>query len=136
MYIEQMKTYYRPMIQISVTGKYIRQSGSHDHFAVVDLTIEPIQENHTEIECIVKEPVRQEFLETVKKTLLECVDAEIRILSKYPVIGAKIKITKILEQQFDSSNMDFRIAAIVAWKEIMRQVEWKICQLEPIETQF
>jgi elongation factor G len=114
---------YREAIQkaASAEGKYIRQSGGHGQYGHVVFEIEPLPEgNGYEFEDkIVGGVVPKEYILAVQKGLDEAVQSG--ILGGYPVIGIKVALVDGSYHDVDSSEMAFKIAASLGFKEAMRR---------------
>ncbi|CAN0115678.1 unnamed protein product, partial [Phaeothamnion confervicola] len=115
---------------IRVEGRYVRQTGGRGQFGHVWLEIEPgpvgsgfIFENK-----IVGGVVPKEYVQPVKNGVEEATSAG--ILGGYPVVDIKVALVDGSFHPVDSSEMAFKIAASMAFKDGLRQNE---CYLkEPI----
>ncbi|MDR3321733.1 MAG: elongation factor G [Synergistaceae bacterium] len=111
-------------------GKFVRQSGGHGQYGDVVLEIEPI-EGHTGyewIDRIVGGVIPKQFIPAAQKGVEEAMNNG--ILGGYPVIGVRISIVDGSYHDVDSSEMAFRIAGSMAFKEAMRQA--KPVLMEPV----
>ena len=114
---------YRETIQKSSSseGKYIRQSGGRGQYGHVVFEIEPLEGgNGYEFEDkIVGGVVPKEYIVAVQKGLEEAIQSG--ILGGYPVIGVKVSLVDGSYHEVDSSEMAFKIAASMGFKEAMRK---------------
>ncbi len=103
-------------------GKYIRQSGGRGQYGHVVFEIEPIEGNKFEFEDkIVGGVIPKEFISSVEKGLEEAVQSG--VLGGYPVIGVKVALVDGSYHEVDSSEMAFKIAASMGFKEAMKKAD-------------
>ncbi len=115
---------YREAIRKSASaeGKYIRQSGGRGQYGHVVFEIEPIEGNKYEFQDkIVGGVVPKEYITAVEKGLEEAVQSG--VLGGYPVIGVKITLVDGSYHEVDSSEMAFKIAASMGFKEAMKRAD-------------
>ena len=114
---------YREAIQraASAEGKYIRQSGGRGQYGHVVFEIEPLPDGKGfEFEDrIVGGVVPKEYIAAVEKGLEEAIQSG--ILGGYPVIGIKVALVDGSYHEVDSSEMAFKIAASMGFKEAMKK---------------
>ena len=114
---------YREAIQrpAKAEGKYIRQSGGRGQYGHVVIEMEPLPDGKGfEFEDrIVGGAIPKEFIAAVEKGLAEAVQSG--VLGGYPVIGIKIALVDGSYHEVDSSEMAFKIAASMAFKEAMKK---------------
>ncbi|MDR3355050.1 MAG: elongation factor G [Synergistaceae bacterium] len=113
---------YREAIKTSARaqGKFIRQSGGHGQYGDVVLEIEPL-EGHKGFEWvdkIVGGTIPKQFIPAAQKGVEEAMNNG--ILGGYPVIGVKVNIVDGSYHEVDSSDMAFRIAGSMAFKDAMK----------------
>ncbi len=125
---------YRETIKskTSVRGRYKKQSGGHGQFGDVVMEFEPsgdLSVPHVFEEKIFGGSVPKEYFPAVEKGLQECVQSG--VLAGYPVVGLKATLTDGSYHPVDSSEMAFKMATSVAFKEGVPQAKPTI--LEPIE---
>lgn len=113
---------YRETICSTVVqeGKFIRQSGGRGQFGHVWLRIEPIiaGENSSSYEFlseVVGGAVPKEYLPAVNKGVQEQVNNG--ILAGYPIVNVRVIIIDGSYHEVDSSEIAFKIAASIAFKE-------------------
>ena len=103
-------------------GKYIRQSGGRGQYGHVVFEIEPIEGGKYEFEDkIVGGVIPKEFIVSVEKGLEEAVQSG--VLGGYPVIGVKVALVDGSYHEVDSSEMAFKIAASMGFKEAMKKAD-------------
>ena len=116
--------------KVRVEGKFIRQSGGRGQYGHVWLEMEPLEPG-TGIQFeskIVGGVVPKEYVKPTEEGVREA--AESGILAGYPVIDFKATLVDGSYHDVDSSEMAFKIAGSMAFKEGCRQA--KSVLLEPI----
>jgi elongation factor G len=103
--------------------RYIKQTGGRGQYGHVILTLEPgesgsgiVYENK-----IVGGVIPKEYLPAVEKGVHE--SAEAGVLAGYPVVDVKVKLIDGSFHEVDSSDMAFKMAASMAFKEGIHQAE-------------
>lgn len=122
---------YRETIRKSVEqeGKYIRQTGGRGQYGHVWLRIEPLEEGGYEfVNAIVGGVVPREYIPAVDKGVQE--QMQNGILAGYPVVGVKVTLFDGSYHDVDSSEMAFKIAGSMCFKEGARKANPVL--LEPI----
>ncbi|WP_300523277.1 elongation factor G [Aminiphilus sp.] len=114
---------YRETIRTAsrAEGRFIRQSGGRGQYGHVWLEAEPLPERkgYEFEDRIVGGVVPREYIPAVEKGLGEAINNG--ILGGYPVIGVRIALVDGSYHEVDSSEMAFKIAASMAFKELMRK---------------
>ena len=123
---------YRETItkKVEAEGKYIKQTGGRGQYGHVWLTVEP-QEAGKGFEFeneIVGGTVPKEYIPAVEKGLRETIDTG--VLAGYPVVDIKVSLFDGSYHDVDSSEIAFKIAASMAFKDGMRKANPIL--LEPI----
>ncbi|KXL53064.1 elongation factor G [Anaerotignum neopropionicum] len=116
----------------SVRGRYKKQSGGHGQFGDIVMEFEPSGDMtlpYVFEEKIFGGSVPKQYFPAVEKGLQECVLSG--VLAGYPVVGLKATLTDGSYHPVDSSEMAFKMATSVAFKEGVPQA--KPILLEPIE---
>ena len=115
---------------VRVQGKFIRQSGGKGQYGDVWFEMEPLEPGKgIEFESkIVGGAVPKEYIKPIEQGMREA--AETGILAGYPVTDFKVSLVDGSYHEVDSSEMAFKIAATMAFKEGMKQGGAVI--LEPI----
>jgi len=110
---------YRETIRKKVEqeGKYAKQSGGKGQFGHVWLTIEPNEtgKGYEFVNDIVGGVIPKEFIPAVDKGLRDAIKTG--VLAGYPVVDIKISLTDGSYHEVDSSEIAFRVAASMAFKE-------------------
>ncbi|MBS5863925.1 MAG: elongation factor G [Clostridium sp.] len=116
--------------KVRVQGKFIRQSGGKGQYGDVWFEMEPLEPGKgIEFESkIVGGAVPKEYIKPIEQGLREA--AEGGYLAGYPVIDFKATLVDGSYHEVDSSEMAFKIAASMAFKEGCKQAGVVI--LEPI----
>lgn len=116
--------------QIEVEGKFIRQSGGHGQYGHVWLKLEP-KERATGFEFmndIKGGVIPKEFIPGIEKGVKEALHQG--ILGAYPVVDVKVSVFDGSFHDVDSSELAFKIAASMAFKDGMAKAAPVL--LEPI----
>jgi elongation factor G len=122
---------YRETIRKSVEqeGKYIRQTGGRGQYGHVWLRIEPLESGGYEfVNGIVGGVVPREYIPAVDKGVQE--QTKNGILAGYPVVDVKVTLFDGSYHDVDSSEMAFKIAGSMCFKEGARKANPVL--LEPI----
>ena len=116
--------------KVRVEGKFIRQSGGRGQYGHVWLEMEPLEPGSgIQFESkIVGGVVPKEYVKPTEEGVREA--AETGVLAGYPVIDFKATLVDGSYHDVDSSEMAFKIAGSMAFKEGCRQAKSVI--LEPI----
>ena len=111
-------------------GKFIKQTGGRGQYGHVVLEIEPLPEEKSFVfeDRIVGGAIPREFIPAVQRGINETISKG--VLGGFPVIGVKISLVDGSFHEVDSSEMAFRIAASMAFKEAMRSANPVL--MEPI----
>jgi elongation factor G len=125
---------YRETIRASVDqeGKFVRQSGGRGQYGHVWIKIEPQEagSGYEFINKIVGGNVPREYIPAVDKGIREQMLSG--VLAGYPVVDVKATLYDGSYHDVDSSEMAFKIAGSIAFKEGVRKA--KPVLLEPIMT--
>ena len=122
---------YRETIRktVSVQGRHKKQSGGHGQYGDVWIEFEPcVSDDLIFEEKVFGGAVPKNFFPAVEKGLQESVKKG--VLAGFPVVGLKAILVDGSYHPVDSSEMAFKMAASIAYKEGMRQAEPVL--LEPI----
>ena len=116
--------------KVKVQGKFIRQSGGKGQYGDVWFEMEPLEPGKgIEFESkIVGGAVPKEYIKPIEQGMREA--SESGVLAGYPVIDFKVSLVDGSYHEVDSSEMAFKIAASMAFKEGCKQAKAVI--LEPI----
>ncbi|MGN0551662.1 MAG: elongation factor G [Acutalibacteraceae bacterium] len=130
-YLEKPKVAYRETIRkkVQVQGKHKKQSGGHGQFGDVWIEFEPCDCEGLEFaERVVGGAVPKGFFPAVEKGLRDCIKKG--PLAGYPVVGLKATLYDGSYHPVDSSEMSFKMAAGIAYKNGLPQASPVL--LEPI----
>ncbi|NLZ47106.1 MAG: elongation factor G [Clostridiales bacterium] len=125
------KISYRETIRkkVKVQGKYKKQSGGHGQYGDVWIEFEPcISDDLVFEEKVFGGAVPRNYFPAVEKGLQDSIKKG--ILAGFPVVGLKAILVDGSYHPVDSSEMAFRMAASLAYKEGLKQAEPVL--LEPI----
>ncbi len=123
---------YREAItqKVSSEGKFVRQSGGRGQYGHVYLDIEPIQgDSEFVFEQTVKGGnVPREYFKPIEQGVREAMDNG--VLAGYPLVDVKVTLTDGSYHEVDSSEMAFKIAGSIGFKEGVKKA--KPILMEPI----
>ena len=111
-------------------GKYIRQSGGSGQYGHCKIKIEPQEagKGFEFVNNIVGGAIPKEYIGPVQKGIEEATQAG--VLAGYPVLDVKVTLYDGSYHEVDSSEMAFKIAASMAFREACKKA--KPVLLEPI----
>lgn len=121
---------YRETIKksVEVEGKYKKQTGGHGQYGHVKIRFAPGEEDGLVFtESTVGGSVPKNFHPAVEKGLQE---AMLKGVAGYPVVGIKADLYDGSYHDVDSSEMSFKLAASLAFKECLRTANPVL--LEPV----
>jgi len=123
---------YKETIRKSVKseGKFVRQSGGRGQYGHVWLEIEPLEpgKGYEFVNKIVGGVIPKEFIPAVDAGVREALTSG--VLAGYPVVDVKVTLYDGSCHEVDSSEMAFKIAGSMAFKEGMKKASPVL--LEPI----
>ena len=122
---------YKETIKKKATaeGKFIRQSGGRGQYGHVWIEIEPNPEKEYEfVDKIVGGVIPKEFIPAVDEGIKEAMNQG--VVAGYPVINVKATLFDGSFHEVDSSEIAFKIAGSMAFREAMKKAEPVL--LEPI----
>ncbi|MCI4398735.1 MAG: elongation factor G, partial [Acidobacteria bacterium] len=101
-------------------GKYIKQTGGHGQYGHVKIKVEPAEAAEGVIfeSQIVGGSIPKEYIGAIQKGVTEA--AETGALAGYPVRNVKVVLYDGSYHEVDSSEMAFKIAASMAFKDAAR----------------
>ena len=144
--VNRLKTRYKIEVELSpplipyretikgksdVKGKFVKQSGGGGQYGVVDMKFEPsgdIAKAYVFEEVVVGGSVPKQYFPAVEKGIQESVKAG--PVAAYPVVGVKATLYDGKYHAVDSSELAFKMAASIAFKDGFMQAKPTI--LEPI----
>ncbi|MDI6728240.1 MAG: elongation factor G [Thermodesulfovibrionales bacterium] len=113
-----------------VEGKFVRQSGGRGQYGHVWIDVEPLErgKGFEFVNKIVGGAIPREYIPAVEKGIKEAMDSG--VLAGYPVVDVKTTLFDGSYHEVDSSEMAFKIAGSMAFKEGAKKAQ--ITLLEPI----
>ena len=131
--LEVPKVAYRETVRkkVEAQGRHKKQSGGHGQFGDVWIKFEPCDSDDLVFEtAVVGGSVPKNFFPAVEKGLRECVEKG--FAAGYPMVGLKATLYDGSYHPVDSSEMAFKTAASLCFKNAMPNADVAI--LEPIGT--
>ena len=118
---------------IDVEGKYIKQSGGRGQYGHCKIKFEPMDHNDSEktyefINNITGGAIPKEYISSIDTCIKEAMKSG--IIGGYPVLGVRAILYDGSYHDVDSSEMAYKIAASMAFKDAMRKGDAIL--LEPI----
>ena len=128
--LSKPKTPYRETIKGTAIaeGKHKKQSGGHGQYGHCKVRFEPCDSDFEFGDEVVGGAVPRQYIPAVEKGLKECMVRG--VLAGYPVTGVKATLFDGSYHDVDSSEMAFKAAAAIAYKEGMKNANPVL--LEPI----
>ncbi|MGN1235794.1 MAG: elongation factor G [Christensenellaceae bacterium] len=128
--LTEPKISYRETIRSVATaeGKHKKQSGGHGQYGHCKVRFEPCEEEFIFDEEVVGGSVPKQYIPAVEKGLRECLSKG--PLAGYPVTGVKAVLYDGSYHEVDSSEMAFKAAAAIAFREGLKNATPVL--LEPI----
>lgn len=124
------KIAYRETIRktVDAEGKHKKQSGGHGQYGHCKVRFEPFDGEFEFAEEVVGGSVPKQYIPAVEKGLRECLPNG--VLAGYPVTGLRAVLYDGSYHDVDSSEMAFKLAAALAFKEGLKNANPVL--LEPI----
>jgi elongation factor G len=123
---------YRETISVpaEVRHRFVRQTGGKGMFADVTVKVEPLEPGKGFVfeNEIVGGAIPKEFIPACEKGVEEAMRSG--VLAGYPVVDVKITLLDGSHHEVDSSEMAFKIAASMAFKEACHKAKPRL--LEPV----
>jgi elongation factor G len=118
---------------VDVEGKYVKQSGGKGQYGHCKIKFEPTDANDAENAFIFENKITQgtiprEYIAPIEAGVKEAMQSG--IIGGYPVLGVKATLYDGSFHEVDSSEIAFKIAGSMAFKEAMRKGDAIL--LEPI----
>jgi elongation factor G len=111
-------------------GRFVRQTGGHGQFGVVDLTIEPMEKGggFEFVDGTKGGSIPRNFIPSIEDGVKEAM--ENGVLAGYPMVDIRATVTDGKYHEVDSSEIAFRIAGSMAFKEACEKASPVL--LEPV----
>ena len=122
------ETVSRPVEKIE--GRFVRQTGGRGQFGHAVINLEPAQpgEGYEFLDKIVGGRIPREYIPSVDLGIQEAMESG--VLAGYPVVDIRVELVDGSYHDVDSSEMAFKVAGSMAFKEAMKRAKPKL--LEPV----
>lgn len=102
-------------------GKFVRQSGGHGQYGDCTLEIEPLEAGagYEFVNKIVGGVIPKEFIAPIDQGVQEAMKSG--VIAGYPVVDVRVSVVDGSYHEVDSSEMAFKIAGSMGFKEAMRK---------------
>jgi elongation factor G len=122
------ETFGRPVEKIE--GRFVRQTGGRGQYGHAVINAEPAEpgEGYEFLDKIVGGKIPREYIPSVDLGIQEAMESG--ILSGYPVVDVRIELVDGSYHEVDSSEMAFKVAGSMAFKNAMQRSKPKL--LEPV----
>ena len=126
--------------KVNHEAKYKRQSGGCGQYGHVKITLEPNEsgKGYEFVNAVVGGAIPKEFIPAVDAGIQGAMQSG--VLAGYPVVDVKVTLYDGSYHEVDSSEMAFKIAGSMAFKEAMREADpvllepiMKVCVIVPDE---
>ncbi len=114
--------------QVQHDERYVKQSGGKGQYGHVKIILEPGEENFEFVDKITGGVIPKEYIKSIEKGMQDAMEGG--IIAGYEVTNIKVSLIDGSYHEVDSSEMAFRIAASLAFKNACRKADPYL--LEPI----
>jgi elongation factor G len=113
-----------------IQGRFVRQTGGRGQYGHAVINMEPAGpgEGYEFLDRIVGGKIPKEYIPSVDLGIQEAMEAG--VLAGYPVVDVRVELVDGSYHDVDSSEMAFKIAGSMAFKEAMQRAKPKL--LEPV----
>ncbi|MFL5972368.1 MAG: elongation factor G, partial [Gaiellaceae bacterium] len=113
-----------------IVGRFVRQTGGRGQFGHAVINLEPSEpgEGYEFLDKIVGGKIPREYIPAVDLGIQEAMESG--ILAGYPVVDIRVELVDGSYHDVDSSEMAFKVAGSMAFKEAMKRAKPKL--LEPV----
>jgi elongation factor G len=113
-----------------IQGRFVRQTGGRGQYGHAVINMEPAEpgEGYEFLDRIVGGKIPKEYIPSVDLGIQEAMEAG--VLAGYPVVDVRVELVDGSYHDVDSSEMAFKIAGSMAFKEAMQRAKPKL--LEPM----
>ncbi len=113
-----------------IEGRFVRQTGGRGQYghAVIDLEPAGPGDGYEFIDKVVGGKIPREYIPAVDLGIQEAMESG--ILAGYPVVDVRVTLVEGSYHDVDSSEMAFKVAGSMAFKEAMKRAKPKL--LEPV----
>jgi elongation factor G len=114
----------------NVRGKFVRQTGGRGQYGDVVINLSPAGqgEGYEFVDKIVGGKIPKEYIPAVDLGIQEAMESG--IVAGYPVVDVRVELVEGSYHDVDSSEMAFKVAGSMAFKEAMKRAKPKV--LEPM----
>jgi elongation factor G len=122
------ETFGRPIE--SVEGRFVRQTGGRGQYGHAVINAEPAEpgDGYEFLDKIVGGKIPREYIPSVDLGIQEAMESG--VLAGYPVVDVRIELVDGSYHEVDSSEMAFKVAGSMAFKNAMQRSKPKL--LEPV----
>jgi elongation factor G len=122
------ETFGRPVEKVQ--GRFVRQTGGRGQYghAIIDAAPLSPGEGYEFVDKVVGGKIPREYIPSVDLGIQEAMESG--VLAGYPVVDVKIELVDGSYHDVDSSEMAFKVAGSMAFKEAMNRSKPKL--LEPV----
>jgi elongation factor G len=122
------ETFGRPVEKVQ--GRFVRQTGGRGQYghAIIDAAPLSPGEGYEFVDKVVGGKIPREYIPSVDLGIQEAMESG--VLAGYPVVDVKIELVDGSYHEVDSSEMAFKVAGSMAFKEAMNRSKPKL--LEPV----
>lgn len=106
---------------VKAEGKFIRQSGGHGQYGHCLIEMSPSEEGYVFENAIVGGSIPKEYIGPIDAGIKEA--SESGVVAGYPVINFKVKVYDGSYHDVDSSEMAFKVAGSMAFKNAMNKAD-------------
>jgi elongation factor G len=113
-----------------VEGRFVRQTGGRGQYGHAVINLEPSEpgDGYEFLDRIVGGKIPKEYIPSIDLGIQEAMDAG--VLAGYPVVDIRVELVEGSYHDVDSSEMAFKIAGSMAFKNAMERAKPKL--LEPV----
>jgi elongation factor G len=113
-----------------IEGRFVRQTGGRGQYGHAIINLEPAEpgEGYEFLDKVVGGRIPREFIPAVDLGIQEAMESG--ILAGYPVVDIRVELVDGSYHDVDSSEMAFKVAGSMAFKEAMKRAKPKL--LEPV----
>jgi elongation factor G len=116
-------------VPVSAEGRFIRQTGGRGQYGHVKIQLEPLPAGGFEfVNKIIGGTIPKEYIPAVEKGVREAMEGG--VLAGFPIVDARVILYDGSYHEVDSSEMAFKIAGSMAFKDAARRAKPSL--LEPI----
>jgi elongation factor G len=113
-----------------IEGKFVRQTGGRGQYGHAIIDLEPAEpgSGYEFLDKIVGGKIPREYIPAVDLGVQEAMESG--VLAGYPVVDVRVSLVEGSYHDVDSSEMAFKVAGSMAFKEAMKRAKPKL--LEPV----